>query len=121
MNEKFSVEKLFIKVLILIPLLYIGIGWYIGINYGCKPLVFGPYTDIPVVVRTGLLGSSLEDVSGAKAMMMVVPLNEAKKGNTEDASYYKKEGSFEVPGSWKFVGPDHETMFNLTGRYSRAV
>ena len=121
MNEKFSVEKLFIKVLILIPLLYIGLGWYIGINYGCKPLVFGPYPDIPVVVRTGLLGSSLEDVSGAKAMMMVVPLNEAEKGNAEDASYYKKEGSFEVPGTWKFVGPDHETMFTLTGRYSRAV
>ena len=121
MNEKFSVEKLFIKVLILIPLLYIGLGWYIGINYGCKPIIFGPYPDIPVVVRTGLLGSSLEDVSGAKAMMMVVPLNEAKKGNTEDASYYKKEGSFEVPGTWKFVGPNHETMFTLTGRYSRAV
>ena len=55
MNEKFSVEKLFIKVLILIPFLYIGLGWYIGINYGCKPIVFGPYPDIPVVVRTGLL------------------------------------------------------------------
>ena len=81
MNEKFSVEKLFIKVLILIPLLYICLGWYIGINYGCKPIIFGPYPDIPVVVRTGLLGSSLEDVSGAKAMMMVVPLNEAEKGN----------------------------------------
>ena len=103
MNERFNVEKLFIRVLILIPLLYIILGWYIGLNYGCKPIIFGPYPDVPVAVRTGLLGSSLEDISGSKAIMTVVPISEAKKGNTEDAAYYKKEGYFEVPGTWKFV------------------
>ena len=63
MKEEFNIEMLLVRVLIILPLLYIGLGWYIGINYGCKPIVFGPYPDIPVVVRTGLLGSSLEDLS----------------------------------------------------------
>ena len=121
MKEEFDVKKLVTSILILIPILYIIAGWYIGVNYSCKPVILGPYPDIPVVVRTGLLGSSLKDISGAKAMMMVVPLSEAEKGNTEDASYYKREGSFEVPGTWKFVGPDHETMFSLVGRHSRAT
>ena len=78
MKEESNVEKLFVRALILVPLLYIGLGWYIGLNYGCKPLVFGPYPDIPVAVRTGLLSSSLEDISGSKAIMMVVPISEAK-------------------------------------------
>ena len=55
MKEESNVEKLFVRALILVPLLYIGLGWCIGLNYGCKPLVFGPYPDIPVAVRTGLL------------------------------------------------------------------
>ena len=121
MKEESNIEKLFVRVLILIPLLYIGLGWYIGLNYGCKPMVFGPYPDIPVVVRTGLLGSFLEDISGSKAIMMVVPLSEAEKGNTKDASYYKREGSFKVPGTWKFASAGLQNMFTLTGRYSRAV
>lgn len=121
MNEGFSIEKLFVRVLVIVPLLYISLGWYIGLNYGSKPVIFGPYPDVPVAVRTGLLGASLEDISGSKAIMMVVPLGEASKGNTGDAAYFKKEGYFEVPGTWKFVSPDREKIFVLTGRYSRAV
>ena len=121
MNEKFSVEKLFVSVLVLIPILYIILGWYIGLNYGCKSLIFGPYPDVPMAVRTGLMGSSLEDISGAKAIMTVVPLSEAKKGNTGDAAYYRREGYFEVPGTWKFVSSDLQNIFTLTGRFSRAI
>ncbi len=121
MQEEFSVEKLSMRILILIPILYITLGWYIGINYGCKPIIFGPYPDVPVTVRTGLLGSSLEDISGSKAIMTVVPLSEAEKGNNEDAAYFKREGYFEVPGTWKFVTNDLEHMFVLTGRHSRAI
>jgi len=55
MKEESNVEKLFVRVLILLPLLYIGLGWYIGLNYGCKSVIFGPYPDIPLAVSTGLL------------------------------------------------------------------
>ena len=121
MKEESNVEKLFVRALILVPLLYIGLGWYIGLNYGCKSVIFGPYPDIPVAVRTGLLSSSLEDISGSKAIMMVVPISEAKRRNTKDVAYFKRQGYFELPGTWRFVCPGIEKIFVLTGRYSRAT
>ena len=117
MQKGFSIKNL----LLVIPLIYIGLGWYVGIYYGCKPIILGPYPDIPVALRTGLLGSSLEDISGSKAFMTVVPLSEARRGNTEDATYFKRQGYFEVPGTWRFVCPGIEEIFILTGRYSRAI
>lgn len=49
MQKGFNIKNL----LLAIPLIYIGLGWYVGINYGCKPITFGPYPDIPVAVKTG--------------------------------------------------------------------
>ena len=49
MKEEFDVKKLVTSILILIPILYIIAGWYIGVNYSCKPVILGPYPDIPVV------------------------------------------------------------------------
>ena len=98
MKEGFSIKRLFL----VLPLIYIGIGWYIGVNYS-KSVTFGPYPDIPVAVKTSLLGTSLSDIiSGSKAILMVVPIKDAAKGDTEDTSYFKRTGYFEVPGSWDF-------------------
>lgn len=125
-NIRFSIKIVFLSTLLLLPLIYIGFGWYIGLNYGCKAVIFGPYPDIPVAVRTGLLGSHLEDISGAKAIMMVTPLKDVA-GNTEDTAYFKKRGYFEVPGSWKFDFPPSDNSyglkkaFTLCGSYSRAI
>ena len=126
MKEESNVEKLFVRVLILLPLLYIGLSWYIGLNYGCKSIIFGPYPDIPVVLKTGLLGCPLEYISGAKAMMMVVPVKDPMK-NTNDSTYSKRSCYFEVPGSWKFdfapsgTSSNLKKIFALTGSYSRAI
>ena len=68
--ENIKIKMLIIRLLLFLPLLYIAFGWYIGLNYGCKPVIFGPYPDVPVVLKTGLLGCSLEYISGAKAMMI---------------------------------------------------
>ena len=77
MDEVFSAKRAFITVLLLLPIIYMGFGWYVGLNYGLKGLIFGPYADIPVVVKTRLLGSALEDISGASALMMVIPTRDA--------------------------------------------
>lgn len=111
-------KRLFIRILLLLPLIYIGLGWYIGLNYGRKAALFGPYPDIPVVMKTHLLGSSLKDVSGSNAMVMVVPIE--KLNSTEQGStYFKINGYFEVPGAWNFEF-DRKT-FAMTGSYSRAI
>jgi len=47
MDEGLSMKKLFMRVLILVPLIYMGFGWYIGLNYAMKSAVFGPYPGYP--------------------------------------------------------------------------
>ncbi len=83
MDKPFSIKRLFIIILLLFPLIYIGFGWYIGFNYGRKGAILGPYTDIPVVMKDSLLGSSLSEISGSNALVMVVPPGEANKSNQD--------------------------------------
>ena len=67
MDKPFSLKRLFIRILLFIPLIYIGFGWYVGLNYGRKAALFGPYQDIPVVMKDSLLGSSFSEISGSNA------------------------------------------------------
>ncbi len=126
MSNDFSIKKFFVRLLIILPLIYIGFGWWIGVNYGQKSVIFGPYVDIPIVVKTSLLGSSLEDISGSKALVMVVPPKEADRPD-QDSTYFKITGYFEVPGTWNFdfFPSDNDTIlpktFAMTGSYSRAI
>jgi len=123
MGKQFSLKKLFVRIVLLIPLIYIGFGWYVGLNYGRKGVILGPYTDIPVVMKTKLLGSSLKDISGSNALVMVVPPGEAAKSD-QGATYFKVTGYFEVPGTWNFDFRPSETnqkILTLTGIYSRAI
>ncbi len=60
MQKGFSIKRL----LLVLPVIYIVFGWYIGLNYAVKPVIFGPYSDIPVVIKTSILGSSLKDIAG---------------------------------------------------------
>ncbi len=126
MEKEFSIKKFFIRLLIIFPFIYIGFGWWIGVNYGQKSVIFGPYADIPIVVKTSLLGSSLEDISGSKALVMVTPPKEADKSDP-DSTYFKVTGYFEVPGTWDFdfVSSDNDTIlpktFAMTGSYSRVI
>lgn len=86
----------------------------------------GPYPDISVVIKTKLLGSSLEDISGSKALVMVAPPGEAAKSD-QDSTYFKITGYFEVPGTWNFdfvssvAESSFKKSFTLTGSYSRAI
>ncbi len=127
MEKDFSLKKLFIRILLLLPLIYIGFGWYVGLNYGRKGVILGPYPDIPVVMKTSLLGSSLEDVSGSKALVMVSPVEGAGKPDP-GSTYFNITGYFELPGTWWFDFPSSygkngeswkKSIFALTGDYSR--
>lgn len=118
MNRDISIKKLLVRILLLLPLIYIGFGWYIGLNYGRKAVLFGPYPDIPVVMKTHLLGSSLKDISGSNAMVMVVPIEKLNSAE-QDSTYFKITGYFEVPGTWNFEF--REKTFAMTGSYSRAI
>jgi type IV secretory pathway TraG/TraD family ATPase VirD4 len=122
MDKAFSAKKLFIMVLLLLPIVYISFGWYVGLNYGLKGLIFGPYPDVPVVVKTHLLGSSLEDITGACAIMMAVRPKSAIRAS-QDSSYFTRPGYFEIPGSWEFSFAPSGTSytFTLAGSYSRAI
>jgi len=126
MEKEFSIKKFFVRLLIILPLLYIGFGWWIGVNYGQKSVIFGPYADIPIVVKTSLLGSSLQDISGSKALVMVVPPKEADKFDP-NSTYFKITGYFEVPGTWDFdFSPSDNDIilpktFAMAGSYSRAI
>ncbi|MBP7215930.1 MAG: TraM recognition domain-containing protein [Candidatus Omnitrophica bacterium] len=126
MDKPLSLKEKFIRLLILIPLFYIGFGWYVGINYGRKGVILGPFENIPVVMKTSLLGSSLEDISGSKALVMVVPPHEAANPDP-DSTYFKVSGYFEVPGTWNFdFSPSGSDIalpktFAMTGEYSRAI
>ena len=126
MKNDLSVKKLFIIILLIAPIAYICFGWYIGLSYGARSVIFGPYPDVPVVLKTGLLGCSLEYISGTKAMMMVVPVKDPMKNN-QDSTYFKRTCYFEVPGSWNFnYAPSGNSYgfkksFTLCGSYSRAI
>ena len=120
--ENIKLKLLIIRLLLFLPFLYIGIGWCIGLSYGSKSIIFGPYPDVPVVLKTGLLGCSLEYISGAKAMMMVIPLKNVRR-DTEDSTYFKRRCYFELPGAWTFDKSDHNLKkpIILTGSLSRAI
>ena len=126
MDKPFSLKRLFIIILLLLPLIYIGFGWYIGLNYGRKGAILGPFDNIPVVMKTSLLGSSLEDISGSKALVMIVPPKETGKSD-QDSTYFKITGYFEIPGTWNFdftpsdADSSFKETFALTGSYSRAI
>jgi hypothetical protein len=123
MGKRFSLKKLFVMIVLFIPLIYIGFGWYVGLNYGRKGAILGPYTDIPVIMKTKLLGSSLKDISGSNALVMVVPPGAAAISD-QGSTYFKVTGYFEVPGTWNFDFTPSDTLqktFALTGTYSRAI
>jgi hypothetical protein len=126
MDKPFSLKRLFISILLLLPLIYIGFGWYIGLNYGRKGAILGPFQDIPVVMKTHLLGSSLSEISGSNALVMVVPPGEVDKSD-QDSTYFKITGYFEIPGTWNFdftpsdADSSFKETFALTGSYSRAI
>ncbi len=126
MNKDFSLKKFFIRLLIVLPFIYIGFGWYVGFNYGRKPVILGPFDNIPVMMKTSLLGQSLEDISGAKAMVMVVLPKDVDKSDP-DSTYFKISGYFAVPDTWNFdFNPSNDDMllpktFSMTGEYSRAI
>ncbi len=126
MDKPLSLKEKFIRLLILIPLFYIGFGWYVGFNYGRKPVILGPFDNIPVVMKTSLLGSSLEDISGAKALVMVVSPKDVDQSDP-DSTYFKISGYFAVPDTWNFdFNHSNDDMllpktFPMTGEYSRAI
>jgi len=126
MDKPFSLKGLFIKILVLIPLFYIGFGWYVGLNYGRKGTILGPFENIPVVMKDRLLGSFLSEISGSNALVMVVPPGESGKPD-KDSTYFKITGYFEIPGTWNFdfaptdTGSILKKTFALTGSYSRAI
>ena len=96
----------------LLPIVYICFGWYVGLNYARKPVIFGPYPDIPVVVKTHLLGSYLKDISGASALMMVVPPR-GIDGDSQESSYFTRVGYFESPGLRIPDYPSHQFRSTL--------
>jgi type IV secretory pathway TraG/TraD family ATPase VirD4 len=125
MDKPFSLKRLFIRIFLLIPLIYIGLGWYVGLNYGRKAVLFGPYKDIPVVMKESLLGS---EIYGSNALVMVVPPGEGESGKpNQDSTYFKINGYFKIPGTWNFdfvpsdTGFIFKKTFTLTGSYSRAI
>ena len=126
MDKSFSIRKLAVRLFLILPLIYIGFGWYIGLNYGRKGVILGPYPDIPVVMKTKLLGSSLKDISGSTALVMVAPPGEADKTD-QDSTHFNIAGYFEIPGTWNFdfmpsvADPGFKETFVLTGNYSRAI
>ena len=126
MDKSFSLKRLFLWIALLIPLIYIGFGWYAGFSYGRKAALFGPYPDIPVVMKTKLLGSSFKDIAGSNALVMVAPPGEAAKSD-RGSTHFNIAGYFEIPGTWNFdfmpFVPDSgfKKVFTLTGSYSRAI
>jgi hypothetical protein len=125
MDKPVGPKILFLRICFVLPLIYIGLGWYIGLNYSSKSLIFGPYPDIPMVMKTKLLGSSVEDISGAKALVTVVPLEKINEFDP-DSTYFKIAGYFELPGVWLFDSSlDGKSSLSrrilLTGNHSQAI
>jgi hypothetical protein len=103
MNKGLSLKNVFIRLLLLLPLIYVAIGWSIGLNYARKGLILGPYGDIPVVAKRGILGSSVSDISGGIAMVSILPPQSGNLG--DDSMHFTIKGYFEVPESWVFDFP----------------
>ena len=98
MKQYLNARNLFWRFMLLLPLIYVAFGWYMGLNYGRKGVIFGPYLDILVVMKTRLLGSSLEEISGSKVLVMVSPVEGAGKPD-QDSTYFNTTGYFELPGT----------------------
>lgn len=121
MQKKFSIKRLFLAL----PIIYIIFGWYIGLSLGQKPVIFGPYEDIPVIVQSSLLGSTIKDISGGSSIVMVVPQEEAN----QDPTSFKVNGYFVLPDTWDFEFPAkygkylefRGKLFPMTGSYSQAI
>jgi len=90
----------------MLPILYVIVGWYIGLSFGQKSVIFGPYEDIPIV---------LKDISGANNVVMVLPQEEVSK----DPNAFKIAGYFKLPDTWDFEFKGK--LFAMTGSYSRAI
>ncbi len=127
MNKGLSLKNVFIRLLLLLPLIHVAIGWSIGLNYARKGLILGPYGDIPVAAKRGILGSSVSDISGGIAMVSILPPQSGNLG--DDSMHFTIEGYFEVPETWIFDFPpghgknpgyDLSRSFLLTGSYGRA-
>lgn len=131
MKKEFNLKKPFIGLLLLFPVIYVGFGWYVGLNYGRKPVIFGPYPNVPVVISTSILDSPVKEVSGADAVVFVSsPRHTQEAGRRRDKAYFNIQGYFELPGAWSFDLPPsyyrkakyaHGRAFLLTGGYSRAI
>lgn len=124
MNKGSSLKNVFIRLLLLLPLIYVAIGWSIGLNYARKGLILGPYGDIPVVAKRGILGSSVSDISGGTAIVSILS---PQLG--DDSMHFTIEGYFEIPESWVFDFPPGygrnpgyglSRSFLLTGSYGWA-
>jgi len=131
MKKKLKLNRTFLILLLLLPAIYVGFGWYVGLNYGRKPVIFGPYPDVPVVISTSILGSPVKELSGTHAIVYVSsPRNAQGAGKGRDKAYFNIQSYFELPGSWRFDFPPsynrkaentHQETFLLTGSYSRAI
>ena len=116
MQEGFSIKKL----LLTLPVIYIMVGWGIGLLFATQPVIFGPYQDVPVIIKTSFFDTLLD-----KPVAFVVPL-EKLKDRDPDAIYVYITGHFEVPGRWVFKSRlgrdfDPEDKAMLTGSMSRAI
>lgn len=129
MGKEFSIKKAFMRLLIALPFIYIVFGWCVGINYGTRPVTFGPYQDIPAVMKTHLLGSSLKEAFGTDALLMVVPPGQVKEDDKDSVSL-KVHGYFVLPETWSFDFPPSyvknnpygwSKTFLLAGRYSQVA
>ncbi len=129
-------KSLFIKSLFMLSFIYIAFGWWIGLNYGKKPVIFGPYPDIPMVIRRSIMGIPLEKITDNNILVTLCPFQEAKKvtmgkkHSLDDSTYFNIEGYFEIPQNWFFDFPplsetnskyEQKKIFILTGNYSRAI
>ena len=131
MDGEFDLKKSFVRAVLLLPLIYVGFGWYVGLNYGRKPVIFGPYPDVPVVISNSILGSPVKELTGTDAIVYVSSQRHAQgAGKGRDKAYFNIQGYFELPGSWRFDFPPSynreakyipKKTFLLTGGYSRAI
>jgi len=131
MKKEFNLKKLFLMLLLLLPAIYVGFGWYVGLNYGRKPVIFGPYPDVPVVISTSILDSPVKELAETDAIVYLSsPRDTQRAGRIRGKAYVNIRGYFELPGSWSFDFPPfyyrkaqytHHETFLLTGGYSRAI
>lgn len=115
MHKGLDLKQLFIGLLLLLPLIYIGLGWWVGLNYGRKTVIFGPYPDIPLVISV-----DIEDLSDLETVVCLANLRQVKQaGKGNNKVCFNIRGYFELPQIWGF-GFKQKT-FLLTGSYSRVI